>query len=44
MQAIVDHHHPHDGPKSVTKVRFADPSENKDLFDEEEDESKDVIV
>ncbi|XP_055692183.1 solute carrier family 12 member 4 isoform X4 [Lutzomyia longipalpis] len=36
VQAIVDHHHPHDQVKSATKVRFADSAEHKsdDIFNE----------
>ncbi|GAB0091147.1 solute carrier family 12 member 6 [Sergentomyia squamirostris] len=44
VQAIVDHHHPHDQVKSATKVRFADShSEHKgdDIFNESDDHDDD---
>lgn len=38
MQAIVDHHHHNDNnTKTASKVRFADPSENKENGEEEPD-------
>lgn len=41
VQAIVDHHHHiENNTKTASKVRFADPSENKDIFNDDEREEK----
>jgi hypothetical protein len=42
VQAIVDHHHPHDGARTtISKVRFVDPK-NPDANDKVPDESNEV--
>jgi hypothetical protein len=42
VQAIVDHHHPHDGARTtISKVRFVDPK-NPDVNDKVPDESNEV--
>ncbi|XP_055598463.1 solute carrier family 12 member 4 isoform X2 [Uranotaenia lowii] len=42
VQAIVDHHHHiENNTKTASKVRFADPSENKELFNDEEEKHED---
>uniref|UniRef100_A0A8D8FJ36 Solute carrier family 12 member 6 n=1 Tax=Culex pipiens TaxID=7175 RepID=A0A8D8FJ36_CULPI len=41
VQAIVDHHHHiENNTKTASKVRFADPSENKDIFNDDDREEK----
>ncbi|XP_055623854.1 solute carrier family 12 member 4 isoform X2 [Toxorhynchites rutilus septentrionalis] len=41
VQAIVDHHHHiENNTKTASKVRFADPTETKDIFNDEEREEK----
>jgi hypothetical protein len=42
VQAIVDHHHPHDGARTtISKVRFVDPTKPDD---NDKDESNEVSV
>lgn len=39
VQAIVDHHHPHDGVRTtISKVRFVDPSKSEPSSTSEKDE------
>jgi hypothetical protein len=42
VQAIVDHHHPHDGVRTtISKVRFVDPAKSDDE-EKGHDESNEV--
>lgn len=44
VQAIVDHHHPHDGARTtISKVRFVDPSK-PDGNEKVSDDSNEVNV
>ena len=43
MQAIVDHHHPHEQQRTtITKVRFVDPSKDDPPTDKPTDENTEV--
>ena len=44
VQAIVDHHHPHEGARTtISKVRFVDPK-SPDVNDKVPDESNEVNI